>query len=655
MATHIKNQRVSTKGKTGRGIQNLLFALILGCLFVTSPLFADEIPWDQDKRETIGSWDFYKPLPVVALLKLIFQPMKIMVVVNGKIEDEIPSTQQYIRHSPRETFKELCADYSLDHIYSKEAKTITFSRKDNKLFVKDVFYPRHADARFLFGEANNLHDGAARGARDKLLSVRGVKLEIKGKGIVLSGDPGKVSEVRALLKSIDEGIHAESLRAQADNDLKMRIEEDKEFRGRIETRIIPLRHVSVGPSDITFQGKRYQTPGIIDTLKHLFSGEDVRVVTREEEKEVEKKEQKEVKELMEGKIGGIDPTRRHVTITTVMPDVLNNQLIIRGTSKQLDEISAMVLFLDKSPDLVEVEVIIVQGEDQLSRELGIRWGGVGYLGGNSQILPTGIVGPASKLSSTATNSGSFSLLGSPFPKEVSTAGFLYQGTRSLLDATLQAMENANQLETIAAPRVITLNNNQARITNANNYHFVVTNTEKINSSLHVVNTGVQLLITPAVVRPDPSKNVSGKEEDKNMVRLVLNARNSIPTGQTGDTISTNEQEINTTVLVPEMATFVLGGLFNNRREEITNAIPLLGDLPLLGHMFKYKKSDDRKLETVFLITPRIVSPGQLLPGNHDVTRDYVGGRNDELKKKRLELRQESQLLSKPTTTFREEE
>ncbi|MBF0177283.1 MAG: hypothetical protein HQL63_10625 [Magnetococcales bacterium] len=651
-----------------------LLALALGGAGLAQ---ADDIPWDRKPDESKFEWAAPHPTQVLKMIEALVSYLGIVVSPHGKIEGEIPATE--FKNEPRaKVLARLCEQFDLDYQFNAETKVLTLYRKGQPPAVKEIFYATKSKDDDVFATLRRLEDdqnlspppekNGTRKARQNVVPgailVRGVRATLHGNGIVLKGDLVKVKEVVGLLKAIDEGYAAVETRQRTAEELQKRENADRERRANISVETIPLRHVTVGPSEMTFQGRTITVPGIIDTLKALFSKEEFHIITREEEKEREKKALKDAKELAEGKIPAPDPTRDQGATAMVMADQRNNQIIVRGTPKQIKDVADAVRALDQPPDLVEIEVIIVQGEDQISKELGVRWGAAGNMGGKAQDLQSGTTtgtgsisttGQVTNLAASAPHSGAFNILATPFPGDVSSAGFIYQGSRGLLDATLRTMESANQLETIASPRVVTLNNTPARITNANNFYFVVSTTERINSDLHTVNTGVQLLITPSVVRAEGDAGDPLRKGKVELVRLQLNARNSIPTAQTAQGVNTNEQEIQTNVLVPEQSTFVLGGLFNNRREEMTEKVPLLGDVPLLGNLFKYQKSDDRKIETVFLITPRVISPNQLLAKSHQETREYVESRTGELGRERGKIRHESQLLPDRSEVSREEE
>ncbi len=171
---------------------------------------------------------------------------------------------------------------------------------------------------------------------------------------------------------------------------------------------------------------------------------------------------------------------------------------------------------------------------------------------------------------------------------------------------------------LSAPHLVTLDNITARITRSEDIYVPVDTGGLNGQGLAQIQTGLTLEITPSVVPP-----AAGSRTEQ-LVRLTLNATNSAPGSGTGSRINVNSQEVQTDVLVPDGGTFVIGGLFDDSRLKGQSGIPVLKEIPLLGHLFRTDTAQQSLGQTIFFITPRIIEQQALV--NRDVALDgRVGG------------------------------
>ena len=200
------------------------------------------------------------------------------------------------------------------------------------------------------------------------------------------------------------------------------------------------------------------------------------------------------------------------------------------------------------------------------------------------------------------------------------------------------------------PRVVTLNNVTAKITNSRNFNLLVNSStnEGDKSGIQTIGTGVTLKITPSVI-------TQGGAGGKRLVRMEINAENSSLGAIGDDSVTTDEQEVQTNVIIPEGRTFIMGGLFNTDRVESVSGIPGLKDLPWLGQLFRTNASTEVKRETVFLITPKIYFPREVGISQSGPERVYMENQREELDKVRSRIRRESKLLDLSVKVMAEDE
>jgi len=276
----------------------------------------------------------------------------------------------------------------------------------------------------------------------------------------------------------------------------------------------------------------------------------------------------------------------------VSVDARTNTLLIQDTAEQIREILRTVEKLDVAVRQVQIEARIVIARDGVTQELGVNWGMSstdsinGVLGNGSRAnlsgASTGVAsngGLAVDMGSTNTASTSFS--------------FGYLSGDVLLDLELNALETENKSQTISQPRVITANQRTAIIKQGQEIPYQeatssgATNTEFKEAVL-------SLEVTPQIT-PD------------NRVIMDLAINNDTVSDQSYDgapAIDTNQ--IETQVLVDNGETVVLGGILTTEELRSLAKTPFLGDLPVLGQLFRYTQEQNEKVELLVFITPRIL-------------------------------------------------
>ena len=164
----------------------------------------------------------------------------------------------------------------------------------------------------------------------------------------------------------------------------------------------------------------------------------------------------------------------------------------------------------------------------------------------------------------------------------------------MIDAAISAAEIRSEAKTISRPSIITQNNIQGMVQQGTQIPVQTS----INNTISVqyVDATLQLRVTPQVT-------------DDGHIFLNINVQNRSPgTIVTNVGISINTQEATTQVLVPDGGTVVFGGVTVTQRSNSSNGIPVLGNIPLLGHLFKSTSVQDSDQELLFFVSPRIL-PG----------------------------------------------
>ncbi len=305
-----------------------------------------------------------------------------------------------------------------------------------------------------------------------------------------------------------------------------------------------------------------------------------------------------------------------------------NTLIIRDIKSVLKEVKDYVKKVDIPIPQVLIETRIVEAESSFARDLGIQWG-VDVRDSNAD-FHYNLFGSTSELGSAAPypsqQSATFAGGGvtsqdkaSGFTADVGvtnyavnlpaagTAGTLgalgfivgkHKGTPLILDLRISAGEKEGLVKTISRPRIVTLNNKEAKIEQGESVPFETTSAAGTQTTF--VDASLSLTVKPQVT-PDGS-----------ILMDIKASRNAIGTYRTATgKPSISKKEASTTVLVKDGETTVIGGIIVSDMSSSEQGIPFLKDLPVLGWLFKGKSVTDSQKELLIFITPTILKKGEI--------------------------------------------
>ncbi|TMO55436.1 type IV pilus secretin PilQ family protein [Pseudoalteromonas phenolica] len=303
----------------------------------------------------------------------------------------------------------------------------------------------------------------------------------------------------------------------------------------------------------------------------------------------------EFSDLLKTEINSIISPRGNVSV-----DIRTNTLIIKDTAKSIENVRRMVETLDVPVKQVRIESRMVTVSDNVSDDLGIRWGFSDQQGSDAI---SGKLSSADQLSGGVIPSFTDRLnVNLPVTNPAGSIGVhlakLSDGT--LIDLELSALEQENKGEIIATPSITTANQKKARIEQGTEIPYVEAASSGA-TSVSFKKAVLSLEVTPQIT-PD----------NKIILDLVITQDTRGDNVQTpnGPAVAINTQEIETQVLVENGQTIVLGGIY---QQEITSAVtkvPLLGDVPYLGVLFRNTRHINEKRELLIFVTPKIMLDGQ---------------------------------------------
>lgn len=305
---------------------------------------------------------------------------------------------------------------------------------------------------------------------------------------------------------------------------------------------------------------------------------------------------------------------------SIAVDERTNVLIARDVRGNLNQVEELVRALDTQTPQVLIEARIVEATSSFRRDVGIQWGGDVQFGpatGNDTglVFPSriGVVGggsdqetPTAGLSPTAATvpNPNFAI---NLPATVGTgAGGALGLTLGSIDNTvnlavrLSAAEATGMLRIVSSPRILTLDNHDARINQGTLIPFSQISAQGVQTVFQEAK--LQLLVRPHVTA-DGSVSMH--------VKINRDEPDFNQTSARGDpTILKREAE--TDLLVRDGHTAVIGGIYTRNTGRNLDQVPILGDIPVLGVLFQRRRSSDTRSELVIFITPRIVNRAEAL-------------------------------------------
>ena len=314
---------------------------------------------------------------------------------------------------------------------------------------------------------------------------------------------------------------------------------------------------------------------------------------------------------------------------SIQADESTNALIITAPPEQFLALRDVIRKLDIRRAQVQVEAIIAEVSGQTAAAIGVQFqstGGInssGVFGGTSFTSPSGLVPSITDASASpaAINGGGLAL------------GFIdgtfdFGGDTILnLGALVNLIRNDTSSNILSTPSLLTLDNEEAEIIVGQNVPFVTGSQQTTGGLANPFQTierqdiGLILRVTPQINEGDSVKLDIFQETSS-----VSSAATAV------SDIITNTRTISTSVLVEDGSIVVLGGLIQDNLNESVQKVPGLGDLPIIGNLFRFRESTAERLNTMVFIRPLIVR-------NDEHSRYIAGGKYDFIRGKQQEIRE----------------
>ncbi len=273
-------------------------------------------------------------------------------------------------------------------------------------------------------------------------------------------------------------------------------------------------------------------------------------------------------------------------------DNRTNTLIVFDTPESLQRISSLIKHIDRPAKLVEIEARIVMVNEGALDEMGVQWG-------LSSLHQDGsVVGRLPTTSASLDYSDRMSVTLPATSSNASSIAFQLAslGTGTLLDLELSALQSESKAEVVSSPRLLTMNHKAAFIEQGTEIPYLESNKDG-EQTVAFKKAVLSLKVTPTM-----------NSDDKMTLDLLVTQDRPgqvVKTG-TGEAVAIITQRIGTQVMVNNGETIVLGGIFQKSTTKNVDKIPLLGDLPVMGTLFRRTYESSGKSELVIFVTPRAI-------------------------------------------------
>ncbi|MFB6348875.1 type IV pilus secretin PilQ [Moraxella sp. ZJ142] len=285
---------------------------------------------------------------------------------------------------------------------------------------------------------------------------------------------------------------------------------------------------------------------------------------------------------------------------TVTVDKRTNTLIVQDVPASIANIKALIERIDIPVEQVMIEARIVSASESFGRQLGISFGAAGQIGkvqysGASASLWS----PQQDGTLTANYQNRHLNVDLGVKNAMGRIAFgLLNLPDAILDLELSAMQAQNKGEVISSPKVLTADKQTARISSGLQIPY--------QETTHSGAAATSFKEASLVLEATPNITPDGK------ITLKLNIKNGNPVTTLGNT-AIQEDAIETNVIVENGQTVVLGGIYRQSQNDAANKVPVFGDVPILGRLFRHDTKGREKSELLIFITPKLVKSDDLPP------------------------------------------
>lgn len=352
--------------------------------------------------------------------------------------------------------------------------------------------------------------------------------------------------------------------------------EGEQQKSKLEVRTFPLKYAWATDKKFDFRGQQITVPGVASILKQIIEGGGI---SQAVENLVENKPLQPAAtygQTAKNTEASLTETKQLNSGTDAESVYINadprlNSVMVHDLSSKMPMYEQLIQSLDKPSKQIEISISIIDINTENLKSLGIQWSNA------NDANNTTTIGGTTDLASKSTYAVISSTIG-----EFTTK--------------INAMAGEGKVKVVAKPSIITLDNLESIIDNSSTY-YVSVQSER-TAELYPVTSGTVLRVTPHIITEDNTKS---------KIHLSVNIQDGTGESKADSLPTTTNSSISTQAVVYEQESLLIGGFYKEREEKISAKVPLLGDFPILGYLFKSTKKHKTKNVRLFLITPLIVN------------------------------------------------
>ncbi len=316
----------------------------------------------------------------------------------------------------------------------------------------------------------------------------------------------------------------------------------------------------------------------------------------------------------------------------ITSDEATNSLVVTASEIDWLTLQGVLAKLDIPRMQVYVEGLVVETEVKKNNAFGMGYVGAygeaasqraGFNAGGILNLGAAAAGDITKLGGVFTNFG----VGFGLGKEVNIGTAAAPVNVNAINGFLKAVASDSQSNVLSTPQLLVLDNAEGQFEVTSKVPIITVNTAQGGTQTQ----GTDFQDVKTIIKIKPQINKATR-----MIKMKITQQFEDFSGTTSSSLggrATTQRVADSEVIVRDRDTIAMGGLLRDSVSETYDKIPVLGDLPVLGWLFKEKKKDVRKLNTIFFLTPKIISPYDSLAA--DNTQDVIKRRNMNVNKNKI--------------------
>jgi type III secretion protein C len=394
--------------------------------------------------------------------------------------------------------------------------------------------------------------------------------------------------------------------------------------------VFPLKYAWADDKSLVFRDRQMTIPGVATLLATLLTGNTTPGMVSGKDEHLSKalsklkgkglaktRSPKDDKDALEvERQNGPDAKDPPAFVDTdfgfVQADPRQNAVVVRDREEKMPFYKQIIELLDVPVGLVEIRATIIDVDRDTLQELGIQWEFAASNDDGDRVVKGGF--------DTTEAFDDENGLQMPLGQGLNVATIIGDAADYFL-AKVRALQKKGHAKILSRPSVLTLNNMEAQLEHTRTFYVRVAGDQEVD--LYDINAGVVLRVTPHIIH----------EKSRSMIKMAIQIEDGELLEETVDDIPVvKKSTINTQAVVAENDSLLIGGYLKERNIRTQQQVPCLGDIPLLGWLFRNRTTSGSEFERLFLISPTIVGQNwgktKKLTGSDSETLETLTNKGD---------------------------